>query len=318
MAFVLVTEHISEKGLDELRSAGHEVRVRLDLSSEQLIAMMPGVDALIVRSATRVTSEVIDAGSDLRVVGRAGVGLDNVDVDHATRRGVLVVNAPHSNIISAAEHTIGLMLALARNIPQAHAALVEGRWERSRWEGIELSGKVLGVVGLGRIGTLVAERARAFGMKIIAHDPYVTPEHAEAHEAELVGLVDLFGRADFVSIHVARTPETVGLVGSDLLGQAKPGIRILNVSRGGIIDELALAAAIENGVVGGAALDVFVAEPTTDSPVFGLEGVIVTPHLGASTTEAQSRAGHTVGEQVALALAGRPAPYAVNATRETG
>ena len=268
--------------------------------------------ALIIRSATTVTAEVVAAGSDLVVVGRAGIGLDNVDTDAATKAGVMVVNAPQSNILSAAEHTMALLLAQARNVPQAHAALVDGRWERSKWQGVELADKTLGVVGLGRIGKLVAQRAMAFGMKLIAHDPFVAPERARQLNIELVDLDTLLATADFVTLHVAKTPETMDLIDAAALAKAKQGIRIVNVARGGIVNEADLAAAIESGHVGGAALDVFAAEPTTESPLFSLPEVVVTPHLGASTREAQDKAGVTIAEMVELALAGEFVPYAVN------
>jgi D-3-phosphoglycerate dehydrogenase len=224
----------------------------------------------------------------------------------------MVVNAPESNILSAAEHTLAMLMAQARNIPQAHAALVDGRWERSRWEGVELADKTLGIIGLGRIGKLVAQKALAFGMRLVAYDPFVAPERARQLSVELVTLDRLVEVADFVTIHVAKTPETVGLVGKELLARAKPGIRIVNVARGGIVDEAALAEAIRDGRVAGAALDVFAAEPTTESPLFELDSVVVTPHLGASTREAQDKAGDTIAEQVGLALAGEFVPFAVN------
>jgi D-3-phosphoglycerate dehydrogenase len=312
MARILVAEDIAPGGLDRLRQLGHEVDVRLDLAPDELVDAMAGVHALIIRSATKVTADVLAAGADLVVVGRAGIGLDNVDVAAATERGVMVVNAPQSNVLSAAEHTMALLLAQARNIPQAHAALVEGRWERSRWEGVELADKVLGIIGLGRIGKLVAQRALAFGMKLVAYDPFVAPERARQLSVDLVDLERLVQVADFVTIHVAKTPETVGLIGKDLLALAKPGIRIVNVARGGILDEEALADAVRSGVVAGASLDVFAEEPTTVSPLFELDNVVVTPHLGASTREAQDKAGDTIAEQVALALAGDFVPFAVN------
>jgi D-3-phosphoglycerate dehydrogenase len=267
---------------------------------------------LIIRSATQVTAEVLDAGTALVVVGRAGIGLDNVDAAAATRRGIMVVNAPQSNILSAAEHTLALLLAQARNIPQAHRALVEGRWERSKWEGVELHGKVLGVVGLGRVGTLVAQRAAAFGMRLLAFDPYVSAERAKQLGVELLPLEEVLTQADFLTIHLPKTPETAGLIGADLLSRMKPGVRIVNTARGGIIDEKALAAAVADGTVAGAALDVFEHEPTTESPLFELPQVVVTPHLGASTREAQDKAGVTIAEQVQLALAGDFVPFAVN------
>ena len=312
MARILVTEEIADRGLDKLRDAGHEVDIRLGLSAEELLDVVPGAHGLIIRSATTVTDEVLAAGTDLVVVGRAGIGLDNVDVAAATNRGVMVVNAPQSNILSAAEHTMALLLAQARNVPQAHAALVEGRWERSKWTGVELSDKTLGVIGLGRIGKLVAQRALAFGMRLVAYDPFVSADRARQISVELLTLDELVAVADFVTVHVAKTPETIGLIGEDLLKKAKPGIRIINVARGGIVDEAALADAIRSGHVGGAALDVFAKEPTTESPLFGLPEVVVTPHLGASTHEAQDKAGDTIADMVQLALAGEFVPFAVN------
>jgi D-3-phosphoglycerate dehydrogenase / 2-oxoglutarate reductase len=312
VARVLVTEKIADSGLDLLRSAGHEVDVQEGLSPEELLGAIAEAHALIIRSSTQVTAEVLAAGTTLTVVGRAGVGLDNVDVKAATARGVMVVNAPTSNILSVAEQAMALLLAQARNIPQAHASLVAGRWERSKWEGVELHGKVLGVVGLGRAGSLVAQRAHAFGMELIGFDPFVSPERARAMGVRLVTLEELVGEADFVSIHTPKTPETIGLFGRDLLAKAKPGIRIINTARGGIVDEEALAEAIRDGIVAGAGLDVFAKEPCTDSPLFALPGVVVSPHLGASTEEAQDKAGVTIAEQVLLALAGDFVPYAVN------
>jgi D-3-phosphoglycerate dehydrogenase / 2-oxoglutarate reductase len=312
MSRILVTEEIAERGLALLRDAGHDVDVRLALDPDQLIDAIKGAHALIVRSATQVTAELLAVADDLVVVGRAGIGLDNVDVDAATTRGVMVVNAPQSNVVSAAEHTMALILAQARNVPQAHAALVAGRWERSRWEGVELADKTLGIVGLGRIGKLVAQRALAFGMRLVAFDPYVSAERARQMSVEMLPLQELIATADFVTIHVPKTKETAGLFGTELLRHAKPGVRIVNVSRGGIIDEQALADAITSGIVGGAALDVFAAEPTTSSPLFALDSVVVTPHLGASTREAQDKAGDTIAEMVQLALAGEFVPFAVN------
>jgi D-3-phosphoglycerate dehydrogenase len=309
---VLVTEEIAERGVADLRDAGCDVDVRLGLSPEELLNAIKGAHALIIRSATQVTADVLDAGADLVVVGRAGIGLDNVDVDAATRKGVMVVNAPQSNVISAAEHTMALILAQARNVAQAHAALTAGRWERSRWEGVELANKTLGVVGLGRIGKLVAQRALAFGMRLIAYDPYVSAERARQISVELRSLEQLVAEADFLTVHLPKTTDTIGLIGADLLAKAKPGLRVINVARGGIVDEAALADAIAEGRLGGAALDVFNSEPTTTSPLFGLPSVVVTPHLGASTREAQDKAGDTIAEMVQLALANEFVPYAVN------
>ena len=310
---MLVSEEISDKGLDLLREAGHEVDVQIGLDEAGLAAAIVGAQAIIIRSATTVSAELLSAGTDLKIVGRAGIGLDNVDVDAATERNVLVANAPFSNAITAAEHTMAMLLAQARNIAHAHAALVEGRWERSKWNGVELAEKTLGIVGLGRIGGLVAARARAFDMEIIAFDPYVAPERAAGMGIELVDLETLIGTSDFVTLHLARTPDTMNLINAELLAKAKPGLRLVNVARGGIIDEAALADAISNGPVGGAAIDVFAEEPTVASPLFTLPEVTVTPHLGASTVEAQLKAGVQVAEQVVLALAGEPVPFAVNA-----
>ncbi len=312
MSRILVTEKIAESGLESLRAAGHEVDVRLGLDPEQLIEAIPGAAAIIIRSSTQVNADVIRAGTDLTVVGRAGIGLDNVDVAAATQRGVMVVNAPQSNTLSAAEHAMALLLAQARNVAQAHAALVDGRWERSKWEGVELSDKTLGVIGLGRIGRLVAQRAAAFGMKLVAHDPFVSVEMARKSGIELLDLKTLMATSDFVTIHVAKTPDTIGLIDKELLAGAKPGLRLVNVARGGIVDEAALAEAIRDGRIAGAAFDVFETEPCIDSPLFGVPGVVVTPHLGASTREAQDKAGITIAEQVQLALAGDFVPFAVN------
>ena len=310
MSRILVTEEIADGGLDRLRAAGHEVDVQLDLS--QLNSHIVGAHALIIRSATQVTAELLEIATDLLVVGRAGIGLDNVDVEAATRRGVMVVNAPQSNIISAAEHTMALLLAQARNVPQAHAALKAGRWERSRWEGVELADKTLGIVGLGRIGKLVADRAKAFGMRLVAYDPFVSADRARQMGVELLTLDQLIAEADFITIHLPKNKETTGLVGRDLLLKAKPSLRVINVARGGIVDEEALAEAIRDGVIAGAALDVFSTEPITESPLFALDEVVVTPHLGASTREAQDKAGDTIADMVQLALAGDFVPFAVN------
>ncbi|MGH9156793.1 MAG: phosphoglycerate dehydrogenase [Acidimicrobiales bacterium] len=312
MARVLIAEKIAERGLARLADAGHDVDVRLGLSPAELLEAVKGAAAMVVRSETQVTAEVLEAGADLVVVGRAGIGLDNVDVAAATRLGVMVVNAPQSNILSAAEHAMALLLAQARNVPQASAALKAGSWQRSRWEGVELHGKVLGLLGLGRIGALVAQRALAFGMRLVAYDPYVSADRARQMGVNLLDLEEVFATADFVTIHLPKTPETLGLIDEKLLAKAKPGLRIVNTSRGGILDEAALAAAIREGHIGGAALDVFAKEPTTSSPLFELEPVVVTPHLGASTAEAQDKAGDTIADQVLLGLAGEFVPYAVN------
>lgn len=312
MARVLVTEELADSGVEMLREAGHQVDVRLGLAPDQLLESVRGAAALIVRSATKVTAEVLAAGSDLVVVGRAGIGVDNIDLPAATQRGVMVVNAPLSITLSTAEHTMAMLLALARNVPQAHAALMAGRWEKSKWAGVELHGKTLGVLGLGRIGTLVAQRAHAFGMRLVAWDPWVAPERARQLGIDLMDIETLFSESDFVTIHLLKTAESTGLVGKELLARAKPGARIVNVARGGIIDEDALAEALRSGQVGGAALDVFDSEPCTSSPLFELPNVVATPHLGASTQDAQDKAGLTIAEQVLLALRGELVPFALN------
>jgi D-3-phosphoglycerate dehydrogenase / 2-oxoglutarate reductase len=312
VARVLVTEEIADSGLQQLRDAGHEVDIRLGLSPTELIDAVEGAHALIIRSATSVDAPMLAAAKDLIVVGRAGIGLDNVDVAKATELGVMVVNAPVSNILSAAEQTMALLLAQARNIPQAHSALKAGKWERSKWEGVELHGKTLGVVGLGKIGALVAQRASSFGMRLIAFDPFITEERARHMGVELVDLDSLLEQSDFITIHLPKTKDTTNLLDAAALAKTKPGVRIINVARGGIVNEADLADAIRNGHVQGAALDVFEKEPTTESPLFELPSVVVVPHLGASTFEAQDKAGITIAEQVQLALAGDFVPYAVN------
>src|SRR4029079_13227989 len=269
-------------------------------------------DALLVRSATKVDTELLTATQRLKVVARAGVGLDNVDVPAATERGVMVVNAPTSNIVSAAEHAVALLLATARHIPAADASLRGGQWKRSSYTGVELNGKIVGVVGLGKIGQLVAQRLAAFDVRLIAYDPYIQPGRAAQLGIELVSLDDLLRRADMISIHLPKTPETLGLIGKDQLALTKPGVLIVHAARGGLVDEDALAEAVRSGHVGGAGIDVYVTEPTTSSPLFELPQVVVTPHLGASTDEAQDRAGTDVARSVQLALAGEFVPDAVS------
>ncbi|MGZ4127295.1 MAG: phosphoglycerate dehydrogenase [Actinomycetota bacterium] len=309
---VLVAEKIAEAGIARLRSDGFDVDVRTDLSREQLLDVIGEYDALIVRSATKADAELLERAHTLKVVGRAGIGVDNVDLETATRRGVLVVNAPQSNVLSAAEHTIALLLAQARNIPAANATLKAGRWDRSKYEGVELHEKTLAILGLGRVGTLVAQRALAFGMRLVAWDPFVSKQRAAQMGVELVELDEALRRADFVTVHLPKNAETAGLIGKARLALMKPDARIVNTARGGIVDETALAEAIKAGVIAGAGIDVFAAEPTTSSPLFELEQVVVTPHLGASTHEAQDKAGITIAEQVSLALRGELAQYAVN------
>lgn len=309
---ILVTEKLAETGLDLLREAGHEVDVQLGLSPEDLRKAIVGAHGLIIRSATQVTADIFEASDVLQVVGRAGVGLDNVDTEAATATGVIVANAPTSNSVSAGEHTLAMLLAVARNVPQAHAALTQGRWERSNWGGVELMEKTLGIVGLGNIGGIVAVRAKSFGMRLVGHDPFVSPDRAAELGVELMDLDELVSEADFLTLHLARTPETVNLINAQRLKLAKPNLRIVNVARGGIINESDLAEAISAGTIAGAAIDVFDSEPKTESPLFDLDQVVVTPHLGASTSEAQTRAGETIADQVRLALAGDFVPFAVN------
>ena len=309
---VLVTESLAERGL-ALLGDDFDVDVRTELAAEGLAEAIEPYDALVVRSQTTVDAPVIEAGTNLKVVARAGIGLDNVDVEAATRRGVMVVNAPQSNILSAAEHTMALLLALARNIPQADAALRGGAWARERFQGVELHGKTLGIIGLGRVGTMVAQRALSFGMRLIAFDPYVSRDRARELGIELMpDLGALLVQADVVTIHLPRTSETEALIGERELGLMKEDARIVNTARGGIVDEGALAEALRSGRLGGAALDVFDGEPVTEHPLFDLPNVVVTPHLGAATREAQDKAGIAIAEMVRLALKGEFVPYAVN------
>ncbi|MEA2461104.1 MAG: D-3-phosphoglycerate dehydrogenase / 2-oxoglutarate reductase [Actinomycetota bacterium] len=309
---VLASEKLSAAGIEKLKEH-FEVDVKLGMSPEELAETIPAYDALIIRSATQVTASLLEKAENLKVVGRAGIGLDNVDVEAATRQGILVVNAPQSNVLSAAEHTMALLLAQARNVPQAHEALVNGRWERERWNGVELHGKTLGVIGLGRVGTLVAQRANAFGMHLVAYDPYVSAQRASQMGVDLVETIaEVCRRSDFITIHLPKTPETVGIIGAEEFAQMRPGVRLVNTARGGLINEEALADAIEAGAVAGAGIDVFDGEPVTEHRLFSLPGVVVTPHLGASTAEAQDKAGTTIAEQVVLALRGEFVPYAVN------
>ncbi len=308
---VVVAEPIAEAGIAALEQTCVVV-VAAGKSREELEGLLEDAQALIVRSATKVDRELIESAPRLRVIGRAGIGVDNIDLDAATEHGVLVVNAPHANTISAAEHTLALMLAQARNIPRADATLRSGVWDRKSFKGVELHGKTLGVVGLGRIGTLVAQRALAFGMRLVAYDPYVGEERARRLGVELMDLDRLLAESDFISIHLPKTPDTEGLFGADTFARMKPGVRIVNASRGGIVDEEALVEALRSGRVAGAALDVFATEPLTDSPLFEFPQVVLTPHLGASTAEAQDKAGTQVAEAVAAALAGELVMSAVN------
>lgn len=310
---VLVTEKLAEAGLDLLRAKGYEVDVILDLSPDELIATIPPYAALIVRSATQATREVIEAGMNLRVIGRAGVGIDNVDVEAATEHGIIVCNAPFSNIVSAAEQTICLMLACARNTPQAYISMHEGKWERSKFVGVELYEKTLAIFGLGRIGGLVADRARSFGMKLIGYDPYCTPERAQKMGVTLYDTVDeIVPLADFITVHLPKTKETIGMFGPEQYAAMKDGVILVNTARGGIYNTESLADFVAAGKIYAAGIDVFEKEPCTDSPLREFENVILTPHLGASTKEAQARAGIQIAEYVSAGLAGSIVPTAVN------
>jgi len=308
---VLIAEELSPATVEAL-GPDFEVRSCDGSDRAQLLSAIVDVDAILVRSATKVDAEAIAAAKNLKVVARAGVGLDNVDVKAATQAGVMVVNAPTSNIVSAAELAIALLLATARHVPQASAALKAGQWKRSKYTGTELFEKTVGVVGLGRIGVLVAQRLAAFGVTVIAYDPYVGAARAGQLGVRLVGLDELLATSDFITVHLPKTPETLGLIGEEALRTVKPTVRIVNAARGGIVDEAALYSALKEGRVAAAGLDVFSTEPMTDSPLFELDSVVATPHLGASTDEAQERAGISVARSVRLALAGELVPDAVN------
>lgn len=308
---VVIAEKIAESGIETLQASCH-VDLAIGAERDELLARLEDAEGLIVRSATQVDAEMIAAAPRLRVIGRAGIGVDNIDLDAATEAGIVVVNAPQANIISAAEHALALLLAQARNIPRADVTLRSGVWDRTSFEGVELHGKTLGVVGLGRIGTLVSQRALAFGMHLTAYDPYVSEERGRRLGVEMVDLDTLLAGSDFISIHLPRTAETAGLIGKEALSKVKPGVRIVNAARGGILDEDALAEAIRDGRVAGAALDVYATEPLVESPLFDLDGVVMTPHLGASTAEAQDKAGTDVAEAVAAALRGELVLSAVN------
>jgi len=312
MKKVLVADALSPAGIERLRAVA-EVDTKTGMKSEDLIAIIGDYDALLVRSQTQVTADVIKAGKKLQVIGRAGVGVDNIDMRSATEAGIIVVNAPTGNTISAAEHTMALMLALARHIPRANACLKGGAWERNKFLGTELKGKTLGVIGLGNIGSEVAKRARAFEMKVIGYDPFVSAERAKNMQIELATLERIYKEADFITLHVPLTAQTKNMVGAKELAMMKPTARIINAARGGLIDEEALVAAVNARRLAGAAIDVFIKEPCTDNVCFAAENIVVTPHLGASTVEAQDLATSDVVDQVIDIFNGAPARYAVNA-----
>jgi D-3-phosphoglycerate dehydrogenase / 2-oxoglutarate reductase len=311
---VLVTDSLADSGLAILRAAEDvELDYRAGLKGEALLKAVAESDALITRSGTAVTQELVNAGDRLRIVGRAGVGLDNVDVDACTARGILVINAPTANIMSATEHTMAMLLSLCRNIPEAHASVKRGEWTRSKFMGTELHGKTLGVIGLGRIGTRVTTRARAFGMHVLAYDPYIAPSVAEKVGAEMVSLDDLLARADVITVHTPLTDETRGMIQEQHFAKMKDGVIVLNIARGGIYDETALANALNSGKVSGAAVDVYVTEPPgKDHPLLNAKNIILSPHIGANTIEAQDRVAVQTSEMVVDALRGSIFVSAVN------
>jgi D-3-phosphoglycerate dehydrogenase len=299
MPKVLISDELSPRAVDIFRERGIDVDMQTGLKPDQLKAIIGDYDGLAIRSATKVTAEILEAAHALKVVGRAGIGVDNVDIPAASARGVVVMNTPFGNSITTAEHAIALIFALARDIPQANASTHAGKWEKSRFMGVELTGKVLGIIGCGNIGSIVADRALGLKMRVVAFDPFLTPERATDIGVEKVELNDLLARADFITLHTPLTDQTRNVLSAENLAKTKPGVRIINCARGGLIDEAALKAAIESGHVAGAALDVFAIEPAKENPLFALEQVICTPHLGASTNEAQENVALQVAEQMA-------------------
>ena len=310
---VLVKENIGESGVELLRQAGFDVDLGYDWSADDLLERIADYDAILIRSATTIDADVLAKASNLRIVARAGVGVDNVDVTAATRLGVVVANAPQSNVVTAAEHTMALLLALARNVPQAHGSLVAGRWDRAKFTGVEVHDKVLGIIGFGRIGQLVAHRARGFGMRVVAFDAYMAEERfGELGVERAASAEDVYAVADFVTVHLPKNADTEDFLDADAFAAMKDGVRVLNVARGPLVVDQALKDALDSGKVAGAALDVFREEPITEHPLFGYPNVVVTPHLGASTAEATDRAGFQAAEQVVAALTGAPVTTAVN------
>ena len=308
---IVIAETIAESGLDRLRAAGFEVDVQLDKTPEEMQEILRGAQGLIVRSATMVDAAMLKAGSDLVVVARAGVGLDNIDVEAATIQGVMVVNAPQSNVLSAAEHTMALIMAIARNVPQAHRSLMEGRWERSKWEGIELAGKTLGILGLGRIGTLVAQRARAFDMRLIAFDPFVSAERGRELGVDMTTLERVVEQADILTIHLPKTKETNGIINTEMMKRAKPSLRIVNVARGPIIDTEALLKELNSRRIY-AALDVTDPEPLPQGhPLWSAPNLIVVPHVGGNSEAFEPRGRALIESQLKLLAAGSPLEHVV-------
>jgi D-3-phosphoglycerate dehydrogenase len=299
MPKVLISDKMSPLAAEVFQERGIEVEVATGLSPEDLATKIAGFDGLVLRSATKVTAEIMEAGRNLKVVGRAGIGVDNVDIEAATKRGIVVMNTPGGNAITTAEHAIALLLAVARQIPAADRSTQAGKWEKSRFMGVELTGKTLGVVGCGNIGSIVANRAHGLQMRVIAYDPFLSPERATDLGVEKVDLVQLLARSDFISLHVPLTEQTRGIIDAAALAKTKPGVRIVNCARGGLVVEADLKAALESGQVAGAALDVFAEEPAKENPLFGDDRLVATPHLGASTSEAQEKVAVQVAEQMA-------------------
>ena len=312
MAKVLISDKMSPRAAELLRERGVEAVERTGLSPEEFVAAIGDFDGLAVRSATKVTAEAIDSAPNLKVIGRAGIGVDNIDVAAATQKGVVVMNTPYGNAITTAEHAIAMMMALARRIPAANASTQSGKWEKSKFMGVELTGKILGIVGCGNIGSIVADRGRALRMKVIAYDPFLSPERAADLGVERVELEALFQGADFITLHVPLTDTTRGMINAESIATMRDGVRIINCARGGLIDEGDLKAGLESGKVAGAALDVFEVEPATENVLFGMENVITTPHLGASTSEAQENVAIQVAEQIADFLLNGAIANAVN------
>jgi D-3-phosphoglycerate dehydrogenase len=311
---VLVSDNLAETGIEKLQAVDEfEVEVNTSLTPDELVQVVKDYDALVIRSATKVTEEVIAAADNLRVIARAGIGLDNVDITAASKRGIVVMNTPEGNVITTAEHTIAMLMALTRNIPQACRSLKEGRWDKKKYRGREVFHKVLGIIGIGRIGRVVAERAKGLKMNVIGYDPYINPEMVEKLGIEAVTLDELLAKSDYITIHVPKTKETTDLVNADLFGKMKPGVFLVNCARGGIVNEAALLDALNEGTVAGAAMDVFAQEPPKDNPLVDLEQVICTPHLGASTDEAQENVAVAVAEQVIDYLKNNTIRNAVNA-----
>ena len=312
MKKILAVDGISAKGIEMLR-AEFEVDVRDKISREELLEIIPSYDALMVRSASKITSDVIERATNLKIIGRAGVGVDNIDLNAATARGIIVINSPGGNTIAATEHTLAMMLSMARNIPIANETTHRGEWNRKQYVGVELKGKTLGVVGMGRIGAGVAKRALAFGMKVIGYDPYLSEERADELGVKVGSFDELIETSDFITVHMPLTPDTKNMIAMPQLKRMKSGVRLINCARGGIINEADLATAINEGIVAGAAIDVFVDEPISkDHPLLGLKNVVLTPHLGASTVEAQIGVSLDVAEGIRAALNGEPVSAAVN------